>query len=61
VLISANAAFHRAGEQMKMCHVDKRIENIFLITKLHFAFDVHPDEAQALADFSHPQPKEERR
>src|SRR5512139_1087378 len=40
VLISAHSSYVRRGGQMKLCAVDKRIENIFVITKLSLVFDV---------------------
>jgi anti-anti-sigma regulatory factor len=42
----------RRGGQMKLCSVDKRIENIFVITKLSLVFDVYPNEEQAIASFA---------
>jgi len=36
---------------MKLAAVDKRIENIFVITKLSLVFDVYPTEEQAIASF----------
>ena len=52
VLISAHATSVRKGGQMKLCSVDKRIENIFVITKLSMVFDVYPNEEQAIASFA---------
>ena len=52
VLISAHANYMRRGGQMKLCSVDKRIENIFVITKLSLVFDVYPGEEQAIASFA---------
>ena len=52
VLISANTNYVRRGGQMKLCSVDKRIENIFVITKLSLVFDVYPNEEQAIASFA---------
>jgi anti-anti-sigma regulatory factor len=42
----------KRGGQMKLCSVDKRIENIFVITKLSLVFDVYPNEEQAIASFA---------
>jgi anti-anti-sigma regulatory factor len=36
---------------MKLCAVDKKIQNIFVVTKLSLVFDVHDTEAQAVASF----------
>ena len=52
VLISAHASYAKRGGQMKLCSVDKRIENIFVITKLSLVFDVYPNEEQAIASFA---------
>jgi anti-sigma B factor antagonist len=52
VLISAHSNYVRRSGQMKLCSVDKRIENIFVITKLSLVFDVYPSEEQAIASFS---------
>jgi anti-sigma B factor antagonist len=54
VLISAHSTYIRRGGQMKLCSVDKRIENIFVITKLSLVFDVYPSEEQAIASFAEP-------
>lgn len=52
VLISAHSNYVRRGGQMKLCSVDKRIENIFVITKLSLVFDVYGGEEQAIASFA---------
>ena len=52
VLISAHDSFAKRGGQMKLAAVDKRIENIFVITKLSLVFDVYPTEEQAIASFA---------
>jgi anti-anti-sigma factor len=52
VLISAHSNFVRRGGQMKLCSVDKRIENIFVITKLSLVFDVYANEGLAIASFA---------
>jgi anti-sigma B factor antagonist len=52
VLISAHSNYVRRGGHMKLCAVDKRIENIFVITKLSLVFDVYSTEEQAIASFS---------
>jgi anti-sigma B factor antagonist len=54
VLISAHSNYVRRGGQMKLCAVDKRIENIFVITKLSLVFDVYPTEELAIASFAEP-------
>ncbi len=52
VLISAHSNYVKRSGQMKLCSVDKRIENIFVITKLSLVFDVYPNEEQAIASFA---------
>ena len=52
VLISAHSSYVRRGGQMKLCSVDQRIQNIFVITKLSMVFDVYPTEEQAIASFA---------
>ena len=52
VLIQAHSSYVRRGGQMKLCSVDKRIENIFVITKLSLVFDVYGTEEQAIASFA---------
>ncbi len=52
VLISAHASYTNRSGQMKLCAVDKRIENIFVITKLSLVFDVYSTEEQAIASFA---------
>ena len=56
VLIRAHSNYVRRGGQMKLCSVDKRIENIFVITKLSLVFDVYPNEEQAIASFAESKP-----
>lgn len=52
MFIRARDQFIRRGGQVKLCSVDKRIENIFVITKLSMVFDVYPTEEQAIASFA---------
>jgi len=52
LLIRAHSSYVRRGGQMKLCGVDKRIENIFVITKLSLVFDVYTTEEQAIASFA---------
>jgi len=56
VLISAHSNYVRRGGQMKLCSVDKKIENIFVITKLSLVFDVYTTEELALASFAESKP-----
>lgn len=54
VLISAHTNYVRRGGHMKLCSVDKRIENIFVITKLSLVFDTYPTEDSAISSFAEP-------
>src|SRR5262249_4234136 len=51
-LSSAPSTSTRRGGQMKLCSVDSRIQNIFVITKLSYVFDTYPNEEQAIASFA---------
>jgi len=52
LLVRARASYMGRGGQVKLCGVDKRIENIFVITKLSLVFDVYTTEEQAIASFA---------
>ena len=52
VLITGHTNYARRGGQMKLCNVDKRIQNIFVITKLSLVFDVYDSEDKAIASFA---------
>jgi anti-sigma B factor antagonist len=54
VLITGHTNYARRGGQMKLCNVDKRIQNIFVITKLSLVFDVYDSEEKAIASFAAP-------
>jgi len=49
-LISGHVRFKKRGARMSLCNVDRKIQNIFVITKLAFEFNVYPGEEQAIAD-----------
>ncbi len=51
VLIGGHSSYAKRDAQMKLCAVDKKIQNIFVVTKLSLVFDVYETEAQALASF----------
>jgi len=51
VLIAGHSSYLKREAQMKLCAVDKKIQNIFVVTKLSLVFDVYDTEAQALASF----------
>ena len=52
VLITGHTNYAKRGGQMKLCSVDKRIQNIFVITKLSLVFDVYENEEKAIASFA---------
>jgi len=48
-LIRAHVRFTKRGARVCLCNLDKRIENIFVVTKLSLLFPVYPDEKTAIA------------
>ena len=40
VLIAGHSSYAKRDAQMKLCAVDKKIQNIFVVTKLSLVFDV---------------------
>jgi len=52
VLITGHTNYAKRQGQMKLCSVDKRIQNIFVITKLSLVFDVYDSEDKAIASFA---------
>jgi anti-sigma B factor antagonist len=48
-LVSGHVRFKKRGANMCLCNLDKRIQNIFVITKLSLEFHVYPGEAEAIA------------
>lgn len=52
VLISAHANYTKRGGKVKLCQLNKNIENLFVITKLSLIFDTYPSEMEAVAGFS---------
>jgi anti-sigma B factor antagonist len=51
VLVSAHTSYSRRGWQVKLCGVNKNINNIFVITKLTLVFDVLESRDQAAQSF----------
>ena len=51
VLIGAHSSYAKRGAEMKLCQVDKKIQNIFVVTKLSLVFDVYDSEKEALQSF----------
>jgi len=52
VLISAHANYSKRGGAVKLCQLNKNIENLFVITKLSLIFDSYPSQIEAIASFS---------
>jgi len=51
ILISGHTTLQNNGGSMRLLGVNKRIDQIFMVTKLHTIFDSFEDEAEALAGF----------
>ena len=52
-LIGLNAAFQEAGGHVKLAGLDKKIKNIFVLTRLSEVFDIAETQQDALIDFRH--------
>ena len=52
VLVAAQTSYSRKGWQIKLCGMNKNINNIFVITKLTLVFEVHDKRADAVKSFS---------
>jgi anti-sigma B factor antagonist len=52
MLVGFHTSYANRNGHMKLCNVDKRIDNIFIITKLSFVFDVYPSERKAIESFA---------
>ena len=51
VLIAGHSNYAKRNAKMKLCAVDKKIQNIFVVTKLSLVFDVHETEDAAVKSF----------
>ena len=51
VLIAGHSNYAKRGAKMKLCAVDKKIQNIFVVTKLSLVFDVYDSEGESLKSF----------
>ena len=51
VLIGAHSSYAKRGAEMKLCAVDKKIQNIFVVTKLSLVFDVFESCEEATKSF----------
>ena len=52
VLIQGHTSYARRNWQLKLCGINKKIDSIFVITKLTLVFDVHDTRKAALASFT---------
>ena len=51
VLISGHTSYTRRNWQLKLCGINKKIDSIFVITKLTLVFDVHDTRKAAVNSF----------
>jgi anti-sigma B factor antagonist len=51
VLVGAHTSYSRRGWQIKLCGASKKIDSIFVITKLSLVFDVHDRREAAIKSF----------
>ena len=51
VLIAGHANYSKLDAKLKLCAVDKKIQSIFVVTKLSLVFEVYDEEAEAIASF----------
>jgi len=51
ILISGHTTLQKNDGQMRLARVNKRIDQILMVTKLHTIFRAFQDEADALASF----------
>jgi anti-sigma B factor antagonist len=51
ILISGYTTLQNSGGTLKLLHVNKRIDQIFMVTKLNTIFESFDDETRALASF----------
>ncbi len=52
VLIAAHANYAKRSGKIKLCQLNKNLENLFVITKLSLIFDSYPNQVEAIASFS---------
>lgn len=50
-LITINNAVRKQGGQLRLSNIDPQIYEVFVITKLNKLFQIHDDNAAALASF----------
>jgi anti-anti-sigma regulatory factor len=52
ILVAAHTSYARKGWQIKICGINKNINNIFVITKLALVFDVYDSRNEAIKSFT---------
>jgi anti-sigma B factor antagonist len=52
VFITAHKHYSERGARLKLCNVDRKIQNVFVITRLSLVFEVYESEAEAVASFA---------
>ena len=52
VLVSTHTSYSKAAGKIKLCNVNKNIQNIFIITKLTLVFEVYDTQKEAIASFA---------
>jgi anti-sigma B factor antagonist len=50
-LVAAFTSVSNSGGALKLLHLTKRVQDLLQITKLYTVFEVHDDEAKAIASF----------
>ena len=51
VLIEGHTKYAKRGAHLKLCQVDKKIQSIFIVTKLSLVFEAYETEEEAIASF----------
>jgi len=51
VLIAGHSNYAKRGAQLKLCQVDKKIQNIFVVTRLSLVFETYETEEEATKSF----------
>jgi len=51
VLIAGHSNYAKRGAQLKLAAVDKKIQNIFVVTKLSLVFETYDTEDEAIQSF----------
>lgn len=51
VLIAGHTNYAKRGAQLKLCSVDKKIQNIFVVTRLSLVFETYETPEEAIQSF----------